>query len=171
MAIEFNVQSDDGTVTDANAYITLDQFDQYWENHGKTYADGTDSKMVAIIRATEYVDQRFQYEGLPLEQDQPTEFPRSGATDCRGDDATGIPVLVDKATAEYAGRYLDNSSLQSDVTDMDALAGRTIMEKVGPIEARYAAGIAQTSFPFYPTADQILKSSCLVISANIVWRS
>jgi len=169
--IQFYVQSDDGTVANANAYIDTTEFDQYWENHGEIYSQDESDKQVAIIRGTEYVDQRFTYEGYQLTQGQSTEWPRSGATDCRLDDATGVPDAIKEATAEYAGRYIDNSALQSDITDVDALTGRTTMENVGPIEARYADGIGSVGqFPFYPTADQIIKSSCLTVNVSRVNR-
>jgi len=175
MAIQFNVQDDTGTVSGANAYITEAEFLQYWENHGVDYSAKTsDELQVAIIRGTEYVDQRFRYQGVKLTEGQSTEWPRDDVTDCRGDYVDGVPQEVKDATAEYAGRYLDNGSLQDDNTDGDSLAGRITKEKVGPIEVGYEGGIGaggSQSFNVYPTADNILKSSCLIVSGNFVSRA
>ena len=174
MAIQFLVQSDEGDVAGANAYLEVADFEQYWENRGVDYAGETEAdKQVAIIRATDYVDQRFRYQGTRLEEGQSTEWPRDDVADCRGDDVEGIPQKIKDATAEYAGRYLDNGSLQSDSTDTDANIGRVTKEKVGPVEVSYQGGIGKGSqtYPVYPTADNILKSSCLIVSGNMVCRS
>jgi hypothetical protein len=173
MSIQFNIQSDDGTVDNANAYLDTTDMLQYWENHGVDYS-GTDTSdlQVAIIRGTSYVDQRYKYKGTRLAEGQTTEFPRADLYDCRGDDATGVPDVIKQATAEYAGRYIDNSALQQDIIDVDGLAGRVTKEKLGPMEIQYASGIsAAGQYPSYPTADQILTNSCFTQSANRVGRA
>jgi hypothetical protein len=173
MAIIFLVQDDDGTVDGANAYIDTTDFLQYWETHGVDYsAEDESTQQVAIIRGTSYVDQRYKYKGYPLTEGQSTEFPRAELYDCRGDLVEGVPQSVKDACAEYAGRYIDNGQLQEDTTDTDALAGRVKKEKLGPMEIEYMGGIsAGSTFPSYPTADQILKSSCFTINGRQVGRA
>jgi len=173
MAITLTVQSDDGTTANANAYIDTTEMLDYWTNHGVDYSSEDDDDLkVSIIRGTSYVDQRYTYRGTPLAEGQTTGFPRADLYDCRGDLAEGVPEKVKQATAEYAGRYIDNGKLQDDVTDVDGLAGRVTKEKLGPMEIMYEGGIsASGQYPSYPTADQILKSSCFLFSGNQVGRS
>lgn len=173
MAVSLILQTDDGTTANANAYIDTTEMLSYWDNHGRDYSSETDDDLkVSIIRGTEYVDQRFRYRGTPLAEGQTTQFPRAELYDCRGDLVEGVPQSVKNATAEYAGRYIDNSALQQDITDVDGLAGRITKEKLGPMEIMYEGGIsASGQYPSYPTADQILKSSCFVISGQQVGRA
>jgi hypothetical protein len=173
MAVTLIVQDDDGTTANANAYIDTTDMLSYWDNHGVDYSSQADDSLkVSIIRGTEYIDQRFDYNGLPLAEGQTTQFPRSSLYDCRGDLVEGVPQVVKNACAEYAGRYIDNSQLQSDITDVDGLAGRVTKEKLGPMEIQYAEGIsAGGQYPSYPTADQILESSCFVVYGNQVGRA
>jgi len=173
MAINFIVQTDDGTTANANAYIDTTEFVQYWENHGVDYsAEDESTQQVAIIRGTEYVDQRYKYTGYPLEEGQTTEFPRAELYDCRGDLVEGVPQIVKDACAEYAGRYVENGKLQDDITDIGTINGRVTKEKLGPMEVEYEGGISGGGgYPSYPTADQILKSSCFVINGNRVGRA
>lgn len=167
------LQTDDGTTANANAYIDTTAFLSYWDDHGVDYSSVAENTVkVAIIRGTEYVDQRFRYKGYPLAAAQTTEFPRAELYDCRGDLAEGVPQQAKDADAEYAARWIDNSSLQDDVTDVDNLAGRVIKEKLGPMEIEYEGGISSAgTFPEYPTADQILKSTCFVTSGMRVGRA
>jgi len=173
MAVTLIVQDDDGTTADANAYIDTTEFLAYWENHGVDYSSvEEDALKVGIIRGTDYVDQRYRYKGTQLTEGQSTEFPRQDLYSCRGDLVEGVPQQVKDADAEYAARWIDNSSLQTDVLDVDGLAGRITKEKLGPMEIMYEGGISSAGqYPSYPTADQILKSSCFVTSGQQVGRA
>lgn len=173
MAINFILQTDDGTAAGANAYIDTTEMLSYWDTHGRDYSSSTSDELkVAIIYSTSYVDQRYKYLGTRLAEGQTTEFPRSDLYDCRGDEVDGVPETIKSATAEYAGRYIDNSSLQSDITDVDALSGRVTKEKLGPIEIQYKGGMsASGQYPSYPTADNLLKSSCFTITGNMIGRA
>jgi hypothetical protein len=172
MAISFVVQTDDGTAAGANAYPDTTEMVQYWENHGVDYSgQDTSSLQIAIIRGTEYTDQRYRYKGTQLAEGQTTEFPREGLYNCRGDLVEGVPQEIKDAASEYAGRYIDNGKLQEDITDVDALSGRVTKEKLGELEIQYNGGIgAGGQKPSYPTADQILKTSCFTISGNRIGR-
>lgn len=173
MSVNLIVQTDDGTTANANAYIDTTEFLAYWDNYGVDYSGVADDTIkVGIIRGTDYTDQRFRYKGSRLAEGQTTEFPRSELYDCRGDLVDGVPQQAKDADAEYAARWIDNSALQQDVTDVDALAGRITKEKLGPMEIMYEGGISSAGqYPSYPTADQILKSSCFIISGQQVGRA
>src|SRR4051812_2741570 len=110
MAAIFSVQTDAGTVVDANAYITLAYFKQYHDNRGRTYP-ADPAVQLGIVRATDYVDMRWRkrFAGTKgatdaLSATQTTEFPRQLITDDLGNDILGIPEVMKKAVAEYALR-------------------------------------------------------------------
>lgn len=61
------VQDDEGDVANANSYITLAFFQSYHTNRGNVYSDSTDDEVKAgIIRATDYLDTRFDFRGVRL---------------------------------------------------------------------------------------------------------
>lgn len=67
MATTLVVQDDDGDVANANAYITLAFFQSYHTNRGNDYSDSSsDEQKAAIIRATDYLDTRFDFRGVRL---------------------------------------------------------------------------------------------------------
>jgi hypothetical protein len=131
-----NVQSDDGTVANANGYISVAEFKAYHDDRGNTY--GADNLIaIAIIKATDYLDTRFEFIGVKLTTDQTTQWPRKAGTGQalvntldndtfspfivvgvpsnnpielvgpNGEIITGIPKAIKNATAEYALRSLN----------------------------------------------------------------
>jgi hypothetical protein len=54
------VQTDDGTTAGANSYLDTTEFLSYWADHGRDdYSSAAENDQnVALIRGTEYVDQR-----------------------------------------------------------------------------------------------------------------
>ena len=71
---------DSNIIADANSYVTLEEFTTYADEHGFDISSYTEDEIiVALIKAQEFLDDRFSYIGFP-EQDylaQNTEFPRS----------------------------------------------------------------------------------------------
>lgn len=131
------LQDDDGIVEDANAYIDVDYFKAYHDSRGNSYSAYTDDQIdTAIVRATDYADQRFQFRGIKLADGQTTEWPRQASipmlvpifetdlimppmiivtseatdyiplVDLNNQAITGIPVPLKKAVCEYALRAL-----------------------------------------------------------------
>lgn len=65
MTVTLIVQTDDGRLGNANAYIDLPTFKSYHDNRGNDYSAFSDVKLSqAIILASDYVDTRFKYIGL-----------------------------------------------------------------------------------------------------------
>jgi hypothetical protein len=83
----FNVQNDDGTVVDANAYIDVATFKAYHDSRGNDYSAYSDTLIQkAIVRATDFVDTRFTYKGVKLNTDpenapQFTQWPRRAGSE------------------------------------------------------------------------------------------
>lgn len=140
MTVTLNVQSDDGTVVDANAYITLAQFKTYHDNRGNAYGANDELIKAAIVKATDYLDTRFRFRGIKLLTTQTTMWPRRmnsdvfiswqvvdfgqpsfvnggldttrGLVDANGAEVVGVPLPIKNANAEYALRAMSNPLFQ-----------------------------------------------------------
>lgn len=168
----FAVQNNEGTVVGANAYITVQEFKDYHTDRGVDVSDFDDQGIEsAIVRATDYLDQRFIFVGgRRLGREQTTEWPRTNAWDRDRRYINDIPPEVKEACAEYAIRAL--SQVLNPDPERDA-TGRPVHSKsqtVGPISesVTFAYGGAYT-MPAYPAADRKLVKAGLVRSGgNIV---
>ena len=168
------VQDDSGTVPGANGYLPLQEFKDYHDARGTGYAGKTDEELEeAIIRATDYVDMRFNFVGRKRNgRSQATEWPRIGAFDRDRYHVQGIPDEIKEAVAEYALRALDATLNPDPDRDSSGAILQSKSETVGPISesVTYVAS-AVFSMPRYPAADQRLIRSGLVRTAGTVLRS
>lgn len=166
------VQTDQGNVDGANAYVDAAYVIAYHADRGLDLsATATATLEAAIVRATDYLDQRFTFVGVPIYSDQSTGWPRSNAKDINGWLVSGIPLAVKQATAEYANIALSqelNPTPERDATGQ-LIAAKS--EGVGPLEEsiRYAAASA-FKMPKYPKADRILIVKGLVVSNRQIRR-
>jgi hypothetical protein len=172
--VALTVQTDDGTASGANAYPSIAEFKAYHDERGNTYTNDDALIAAAIIRATDYVDQRFQFRSTKLLQTQTTAFPRVLFSDNDGFDVTGIPVALKNATIEYALRAM-TAPLFRDAPAPDG--GRiidAITQKVDVIEQAitYAPSTGNGSFvmPAYPPADLMLQRAGLITTGRVIVR-
>lgn len=154
---------EDGTgLPDANAYITLEYFEEYHLDRGNSHATYTDDQVrSAIIRATDYIDRRYRaaFVGLRQLNTQLLEWPRVSAFYRDGRWASGVPIEVRMATAEYALRGLaETLAPDPEYSDSNALVTGKL-EQAGPVkeETQYGGDGAVISFRKYPLADSLLK--------------
>ena len=178
MTATFIVQDDQGDVVGANAYITVQQFQDYHDSRGQTYIDPTTGAnyvdtiiQMAIVRATDYIDGRFNFIGWRRYSNQPTAWPRWDAVDINDRYLKGIPQGVSDATCEYAMRALTQAQLVADPTYDES--GRNLhqqIEKIGPIDLTkvFEGGFVM---PKYPSADRKLYQWGLVVSGGKMVRS
>ena len=170
----FTVQDDNGSVAGANAYISVDELKAYHADRGNDLSGKTDPDLEkAIVRATDYLDHRFNFVGKRLTLDQPTQWPRSSAYDRDRYIVNGVPKAVKEATAEYALRALTLAALNPDPTADET--GRAVQAKsseVGSIKesVTYAQG-AVFQLPRYPAADQRLRKTGLTRSGGDLLRA
>lgn len=168
------VQDNTGSVAGANAYITVAEFKAYHDARGGDYSGAADDTALeqAIIRATDYLDQRFNFVGKKrIGRDQTTEWPRTDAWDRDRYYITDVPNEVKEACAEYALRAIA-ATLNPD-PDRDA-SGQLVQSKsesVGPISesVTFVSG-AVFVMPKYPAADQRLIKAGLVRTSGTVLR-
>lgn len=161
------VQDSNGSVAGANAYITVEEFKTYHTDRGNAFSSFTDPQIAsAIIRATDYLDQRFNFVGKRLQgRNQSTEWPR------RYDAINGIPGEVKEATAEYALRALSAALNPDPERGGTGAAIASKSESVGPISesVTYVSGSVFT-MPKYPAADQRLIKAGLTRTGGTVLR-
>jgi hypothetical protein len=134
------VQNDTGTVANANSYVTVQEFKDYWAARGVDYSALADSAIEALlIPACSYLDTRFKFAGYKLAgRDQTTQFPRSELYDCSGEYpvlVAGVPREVKEAQIEYSKIQNDQGSLQPNGSVKGNVA--KVKKKVGPIESEY----------------------------------
>ncbi|QEO58321.1 DnaT-like ssDNA-binding protein [Francisella marina] len=108
-------QLDDGSISNANSYITVAEADTYFADRNNTTwsALTTDEKGYAIIKAFDYLENNYTFKGSRLsDTDQNTAFPREYLY-IDGVEATGIPEQLKKAQYEFAvlasAQDLDNN--------------------------------------------------------------
>lgn len=155
--MSFVVQNDDGDVEGANSYLSLADFAAYHADRGNTVPAATDAqKQAALIRATDYLDERFQFRGRKLNgNEQTTSWPRYDAYDNDREAVYGIPRAVLDATAEYGLRALTATLNPDPVRDEN---GRRLqsysIEVAGAVkEASTYANDGKVELPEYPAAD------------------
>lgn len=155
-------------VEGANSYASVAAFKEYHGNRGVDLTSYGDQQIeFALIKATQFLDVRFDYVGYQYAKGQDTEWPRSSAYDKRGDRLDGIPKRVVWATCEYALRALAADLLADPERDPTGRAVKSKSEEVGPIkESVEYQDYGGFQLPAYPLADMILKSAGLVVNTG-----
>lgn len=169
------VQDESGSVVGANSYNNVAEFKAYHDDRGNDWVIIADSDVAieqALIRATDYLDQRFYFVGKRKQgRQQTTEWPRINAWDIGRYYINGVPFEIKEAVNEYALRAL-TAPLVTD-PDRDSTGGviHSKSESVGPIsESVTYVGGAAFIMPKYPAADMKLKKTGLVITGGTVLR-
>lgn len=106
MPATFTVETGSG-IASANAYISVEQFQDHHLSRGRDVSGIADGDIeVAVVRATDYIDQRFirLYRGFKQNSDQSLGWPRISAYDDSDFALLMVPPQIVKATAEYALR-------------------------------------------------------------------
>lgn len=122
----FTVQDDDGSIDYANSLVTVEEFEDYFTDRGIDYTDETDypdaSKEAALVRATDYLNSRYKYQGEKSNYIQGTCFPRYDISDLDGNPVLGIPVEIKMDCYELAAYLLSNAltSLYSNISGTEA---------------------------------------------------
>jgi len=159
----FISQDNTGTVENANAYGTLDDFHNYFTDRGVESSDYDDENIeAALIQAADYIDFTFSFKFFKVSELQTTEWPRG---------KIGIPVAVIKASFEYAKLVLDGTELFPSI-DYDS-SGQNVKskkEKLGPIEesVTYKDDYTINTMRKYPKADKYLEA--YIVSSNAVFK-
>jgi len=172
----FSVQNDQGSISDANSYITVAFYKSYHTDRGVAQVINvvnTDGEIQsALILATDYLDSRYKFIGEKRVVDQATEWPRFDAEDIDDNLVTGLPHQVEEACAELAlSQLLSPGSLFPSVTQDPSGQGVKRTKKkldVLELETEYFGSNATTALrsPVFYQADWRLKRSGLLDNAS-----
>lgn len=157
---------EDGTgLASANAYISVEYADQYHAERGNADWSATDEvKQQAIVKATDYIETRWgpRFRGTPefIDTPQALAFPRLYINDRYGVAITGVPEVLQRATAELALRALGQALMPDPTRPATGVSGpvTAVRERVGPVESetRYAFGVVTPEMLSIPAADRLL---------------
>lgn len=154
---------EDGTgVTSANSYASVEFADAYFAERGNDVwaAISADAdKEVLLIQATDYIEKVFgrRFLGEMVATDQALSWPRKEAG---AYPATAIPILLQKATAEYALRANDGPLMPDPTIDASGFSTVVTKKVIGPIEKDYTVmgGPRPRLVRSYPAADALMAS-------------
>lgn len=156
---------EDGTIVEnANSYITLEYFKEYWALRGNNLDTKTDTNLVAsIIRGTQYVDSNFSFLGNQKEEGQELTFPRINLVSREGFLITGIPTGLKKACCE-AGLLESNGTVLLESKDNGV---RKSSVTVGPIKKSLEYNSAGASGKTYYSVKSYLKPYIKSLSGSV----
>lgn len=162
---------DGSDVAGANAYVNEAFVTTYLQDRGRKAENGwnaadSTTRQAAIIKATDYVEQRFrgQWRGRKKSATQDLSWPRSDARDDDEFDYADdtVPASLKQAVAEYAVRALATVLLPDPSAVADHTSGTVtrIREKAGEVERDLtfsdSARLASGELRRYPAADLLI---------------
>lgn len=160
----FTLQNDNGSVDEANAYIAVATFRGYYTDRGvDTAAYGDAAVEVAIVKATDYLDTRYNFVGVQRRPEQRTQWPRWEAP-------KGLPRALKDAACLLAMKTLSAPTAPLLPTPSPNTTGQRVIEEskvVGPIEktVKYSDNVSSNvQAPSYPDVDLLLRNSGLTAS-------
>lgn len=149
-----NFVVEDGTgLSNANSYVSIDDFKQYWIDRGVEHSVSDDKIKSILIQATQYVDKSFNYIGTRPSLTQSLNWPRWYAYSKDGHVFSGVPNEVIYATCEAGALALDGAVLFGSTED--GISEKT--ENVGPIQTTYKYVSQQTGRVAYQSVLIYLK--------------
>lgn len=159
------VQTDSG-VPGANTYALAAEMRAFYTERGVTFAQTDSALDIALVKATDFIDSNFQFQGSKLTSAQSTEFPRRTPVTL-----FGVSPELKSATYESAQRILAGTDL---LPDPNYSQSGTVVEettKVGPIEQtkKYSSG-SVASQPQYPEIRAWLRrTGALAVTKEVIF--
>lgn len=159
------IVEDGSIVTGANTYVSEAYADAYFEarNNSEWAALSTEQKEAALLYATSWVDSRYSWPGIIVDDSQTLSWPRLGAydVDLRSISSTSIPTALLSAVCEAALAHV--SAVLNEVRER---GGNLAYAKVDVLEVSYFRGAAAgRTFPYI---DAILYKISIPFSNGIL---
>lgn len=129
---------EDGTgLEDANAYCEVAFASDYASLRGLEFDGDVADQQAALVKASDYIDARFEFRGSKKTYAQGLSWPRTGASD-RSEGVTipdnVVPKVLKRAVAELAIKVLAGTALIEDL----ARGGKVVSQSVGEISVTYS---------------------------------
>ena len=96
---------EDGTsLINADSYVSVEFADDYFSARGVSGWESLETpvKEQSLIRATDYIDNIFQWYGKKAVSAQSLRFPRVNLRDYEGNEITGVPTCLKQAVCDAA---------------------------------------------------------------------
>lgn len=125
----------DGIRNDADSYVSLEYADDYFLSRNETSWESLKDveKMAALVKATDYVDNIFDWNGVRKSPEQTLNFPRKGLRSKDGYLIEGIPNNIKQAVCEAVLVLVNGSQLYQSQSEN----GRVTSETIGQISFSY----------------------------------
>lgn len=122
-------------LTDSNSYVDITFADSYFSERGETaWANFSDEeKEKYLIRATDYIDNIFQWYGQRQSESQALRFPRKNLYDYEGLEIEGVPNLLKQAVCDAALILSDGTEL----FESKNANGNIVSETIGSLSFSY----------------------------------
>jgi len=174
--VEGDLVVEDGTgLTTSNTYVTLAEATEYHRLRDNTlWAAATENDTcAALIRASQYLDTRWIFQGVELTEGQALVFPRDEIYNTEGVDVgETVPIEIKHAVYEYALAVLGDGTATVDLSpspdQSNGLSVTMQRDKVGDLETetRYSTSVGPRVTVSYPTADRIVRRSGYTSGGN-----
>lgn len=147
------VENGDG-LENANSYVTVEFADNYFSTRGiKSWADvENDVKEQILIKATDFVDNSFQWYGKKKNACQALRFPRVNLRDYEGNAILDIPTSLKQAVCEAAFIALNSELFQKANEN-----GDVVSEKIGELSWTYSKNANTKSTTLYDAINSRLR--------------
>lgn len=162
----FEVQDPDAPTETATAYLSVADWKLYADDRGYDYSAKTDPEIQqALIRAADYTDVRWTFEGFKWDFEQSLEVPRSDVFDPQGYALDGFPRLFLNAVSEYTKIDLLDALTLMPNRDNAVTQNRTMLRTKADVvekEQRFSANNTAYKWPRWALPDRMIRQSGLV---------
>lgn len=119
---------EDGTgLVDADSFISVEFATQYLSARGISWGVEEESeKEILCIKASDFINSSFRWNGIKSTSEQALEFPRTGLYDRDGYELTGVPRPIKNATCEAIKVLLENEELFTTESENGAVTSENI---------------------------------------------
>lgn len=128
---------EDGTgLTDANSYVSVVFANAYFSARGVSiWSELSDEvKEQSLIKATDYIDNIFEWFGKKMTSSQSLRFPRDGLFDYEGNVIEGVPLRLKQAVCDAAELVSEGTNL----FQTSEANGDVTSEKIGELSFTYS---------------------------------
>lgn len=128
------VVEDGKALNNSDSYVCIAFADDYFLSRGfSSWQELSDEeKEVALVNATDFIDNSFQWKGRKVSQEQGLSFPRENLVDNNGFTVEGVPLKVKQAVCEAI--RINNSGNLYEEEDAN---GVVVSEKIGGLSFTY----------------------------------
>lgn len=148
------IVEDGNIIENSNSYVDVEFADNYFSTHGNdNWQELEDTqKEIYLIKATDYIDNAFDWKGIKSTQNQCLKFPRKDLIDNDGYSVLGIPLELKNAVCECV--LLIQSGKELYKTENEN--GKISSEHIGDLSFSYVYG-KENNKTLYETLNLRLK--------------